>query len=65
MDLTKFLKILNSCKTEQHFDVAIKYANLILASSPKGVDYIASNVLLARTVERMLGYTQGRLNVDI
>ncbi len=65
MDLTKLLNILNSCETEYHLDVAIKYANLLLASAPKGVAYIPAVVLLSRTVERMIGYTQGRLNVDL
>ena len=64
-DIEKLLKIFDSCTTEQHFDVALRYANLFLKAMPIRRDYLVSCIMLSRYVERIIGYTQGRLNVDI
>ena len=64
-DTEKLLRVFNSCTTEQHFDVALRYANLFLKAMPIRRDYLVGYILLSRYVERIIGYTQGRLNVDI
>jgi len=61
--LDKLIRIFSSCETENHVDVAIAYANLLLKRLPKGGEHVVDNIMAVRSVERIIGHAQGRLDV--
>lgn len=63
--MKKLVKVFNSCKTEQQFDTALRYTNLFIKTLPEGKYVIASNIMIIRFIERIIGYTQGRLNISL
>ena len=64
-DFNKLRAVFKSCRSEAHLDVAIKYANLTLLDVPQGREWITFQIEVVRYVERLIGHTAGRLNVDL
>jgi len=62
----KLNKVFSSCESKGQLDTAIKYASLVLEILRRDetvpTEYLVKFVIV---LERLIGYTEGRLSVDI